>query len=201
LAGLRMKATGTSGRKRITPEAFVDIRIPLPSLEEQHAIVAAYNAALARAAELELDADTVESAAVAAFEAALGFGPSAPLPDRPMFVASFKELDRWSHEGILRRLVEGGSTYKSTYPLVRLRDVIGDLENGWSPKCHNRPADDDEWGVLKVSAASVGRYREQENKALPAGLKPRPRLEVRPGDVLITRASGVARLVGVGGLC
>src|SRR5262249_4542093 len=31
LAALRMKATGTSGRKRITPEAFLDLRIPLPS--------------------------------------------------------------------------------------------------------------------------------------------------------------------------
>ena len=41
LDALRSKASGTSGRKRITPEAFLDLRIPLPSLAEQQSIVAA----------------------------------------------------------------------------------------------------------------------------------------------------------------
>ncbi len=51
--------------------------------------------------------------------------------------------------------------------------------------------------MLKVSAASSGRYLGSENKALPPQLQARPRLEVHAGDVLITRASGVANLVGV----
>lgn len=113
-----------------------------------------------------------------------------------MFVASFKDLDRWSHEGVLRRVV-GGSVGASPWSPVRLGDVVADLENGWSPQCLDRPAESGEWGVLKVSAASAGKYRESENKALPTSLQPRPRLQVQAGDVLITRASGVANLVGV----
>ena len=194
LKSLRSKATGTSGRKRITPEAFLDLRIPLPELDGQRAIVAAYDAALAGAVAKEQAASAAEARALADFEAALGFGPPVPLPDRPIFVASFKDLDRWSHEGVLRRLA-GGATGIAPWPVVRLGDVIADLENGWSPKCHDRPADAKEWGVLKLGAVSFGVYDETENKALPSHLKPRPALEVRPGEVLISRAN-VSRLVG-----
>ena len=201
LSALRVKASGTSGRKRITPEALLDLRIPLPPLDEQRTIAAAYRTALNRAANLERDAEETETRAMEVFEAALGFGPAIPVPDRPVFVASFKDLDRWSHEGILRQIVETHTAHTSPYPTVQLRDVIADLENGWSPKCYARPAEPNEWGVLKVSAASSGDYcGEIENKALPEKQAPKKGLEVRAGDVLITRASGVARLVGVASL-
>ncbi len=196
LNALRSRATGTSGRKRITPGAFLDLQIPLPTLDEQRAIVAAYDAAMAEAAVKEQTADAAERQAMADFEAALGFAPPVPLPDRPVFVASFKDFDRWSHEGVLRRVV-GEAAAATDWPMVQLREVIADLENGWSPKCLDRPAEANEWAVLKVSAASAGFYRETENKALPASLHPRPRLEISTGDILITRASGVANLVGV----
>ena len=197
LAALRTKASGTSGRKRITPDAFADLRVPLPPLNEQRAIVAAHRAALSRAADLERKAEEVEARAMEAFEAALGFSPPEPLPERPVFIASFKDLDRWSHEGILRRIARGDTAQASPYPTVQLRDVIADLENGWSPKCYDRPAGPDEWGVLKVSAASSGDYREIENKALPGKQMLKKNLEVQAGEILITRASGVAHLVGV----
>ena len=195
LAALRLKASGTSGRKRITPDAFADLHIPLPPLDEQQAIVAAHRAALSRAADLEREADEVEARAMEAFEAALGFDPPAPLPERPVFIASFKDLDRWSHEGILRRIVGGDMVLASPYPIVQLRDVIADLENGWSPKCYDRPAEPGEWGVLKLGAVSFGVFNPEENKALPRHLEPRPHLEVNPGELLISRAN-ITRLVG-----
>ena len=195
LAALRLKASGTSGRKRITPDAFADLHIPLPPLDEQRAIVAAHRAALVRAADLEREADEVEARAMEAFEAALGFDPPAPLPERPVFIASFRDLDRWSHEGILRRIAEGDTAHTSPYPIVRLRDVIADLENGWSPKCYDRPAEPGEWGVLKLGAVSFGVFNPEENKALPRHLEPRLHLEVKPGELLISRAN-ITRLVG-----
>lgn len=188
--------SGADGRTEVKLDVFEELEIPLPPLPEQQAIVAAWRAALDKAASLEQEAAEAEAKAAEAFEAALGFAPPTPLPDRPVFVASFKDLDRWSHEGILRRIVNGATTHTLPWPTVRLSDVIADLENGWSPKCLDRPAKAGEWGVLKVSAASSGEYREDENKALPPKLKPRPRLEVKNGDILITRASGVGRLVG-----
>ena len=195
LSALRVKASGTSGRKRIAPEAFLDLRIPLPPLDEQRTIVAAYRAALNLAAGLDREAEKTEARAAEAFEEVLGFGSPTPLPDRPVFVASFKDLDRWSHEGILRQIVEAHTTHTSPYPIVQLCDVIADLENGWSPKCLNRPADKSEWGILKLGAVSFGVFNPKENKALPKHLKPRPRLEVKPGQLLISRAN-ITRLVG-----
>ena len=196
LARLVASASGNTTKRRIRPEFFESREIPLPPLNAQRRMVAAYRAGMDRAAELEREADEIETQAMAAFELALGFTPPAPLPDRPVFVASFKDLDRWSHEGILRRTVEGDTANTSAYPTVQLREVIADLVVGWSPRCLNRPAHGNEWGVLKLSAVTSGRLEPSENKALPSGAERRPELEARRGDVLITRGSGVTRLVG-----
>lgn len=191
---LTSSASGNTTKRRIRPEFFESLRIPLPDLSEQQAIVAAYDSALKEAAAKEQAADAAEAKAMADFEAALGFAPATPLPDKPIFIASFKDLDRWSHEGLLRRIT-GGAVGTSSWPTVRLGDVIADLENGWSPKCLDRPAEPGEWGVLKLGAVSFGIFNEQENKALPSNLKPRPALEVKRGEVLVSRAN-IARLVG-----
>ena len=195
MEALRRRASGTSGRKRITPEAFEELCIPLPPLDEQRAIVFAHRVALDRATHLESEAHQSEARAMEAFEAALGFVSVAPPPDRPIVVASFKDLGRWSHEAILHQTVEGDADHKSPYPIVQLGDVIADLKNGWSPKCRNRPAEHDEWGVLKLGAVSFGVFDANANKALPLHLKPRPRLEVTAGQLLISRAN-ITRLVG-----
>ena len=195
LAQLAGAASGNTTKRRIRPAFFESRHIPLPPLNEQRAIVAAHRTTLARAADLEREAGEAEARAMEAFEAALGFGPPEPLPERPVFIASFKDLDRWSHEGILRRIAGGDTAKASPYPTVRLRDVIADLENGWSPKCYDRPAEPDEWGVLKLGAVSFGVFNPEENKALPRHLEPRPHLEVKPGALLISRAN-VTRLVG-----
>jgi type I restriction enzyme S subunit len=49
--------------------------------------------------------------------------------------------------------------------------------------------------VLKLGAVSFGTFNEKQNKELPATLQPKPSLEVKSGDVLISRAN-VLRLVG-----
>ena len=195
MEALRRRASGTSGRKRIAPEALQNLHIPLPSPTEQRAIVDAHRAALNRATALEREADGTEARAIRDFEAALGLSPPTPLPDRPVFIAPFKDLDRWSHGAVLRRTIGGDMASISSYPTVQLRDEIADLENGWSPKCNNRPAEDDEWGVLKLGAVSFGVFNPNENKALPAHFEPRPHLEVISGQVLISRAN-ITRLVG-----
>lgn len=84
----------------------------------------------------------------------------------------------------------------SGWSVVRLKHLVLGIEQGWSPECEARNAEEDEWGVLKAGAANGGRYRELEHKALPGHLQPIAELEVKAGDVLITRASGTAEYVG-----
>ncbi|MBS1138751.1 MAG: hypothetical protein H6R13_204 [Proteobacteria bacterium] len=116
-------------------------------------------------------------------------------------------LEEWRSAEFARICFGGVSATESTgnawipvlpagWRCARLKHLIAGIEQGWSPECEARLTDDDEWGVLKAGAANGGIYRETEHKALPASLAPLPELEVKPGDVLVTRASGSADLVG-----
>ncbi len=70
-----------------------------------------------------------------------------------------------------------------------LSDYVERIEAGRSFSCDTRPAERDEWGVLKVSAMTYGQFRRLENKALLPGQAVRPEHQVWPGDLLISRAN------------
>ena len=196
LSALRVKASGTSGRKRITPEALLDLRIPLPPLDEQRTIAAAYRTALNRAANLERDAEETETRAMEVFEAALGFGPATPVPDRPVFVASFKDLDRWSHEGILRTTLHLQEV-EPRFPVVEL-GTVGRVNYGLQksprnrPNIHPRP-------YLRV--ANVQRWRLDLAKIKMIDLLDRdmPKYRLQDGDILLCEGNS-AELVGRGAI-
>lgn len=193
---LKSAASGTSGRKRVDAAIFGELEIPLPDLPDQTALLNAYEKELTAAVAVELEAEQAESSSIRAFEAQLGLTPPPNLPRKLLQIARFAEINRWSHEGILdRRLLVAAGNGKERFPIVTLGDVIADLENGWSPQCLHRPVQADEWGVLKLGAVSFGEYNERQNKALPSHLKPDPALEVREGNILISRAN-VLHLVG-----
>ena len=78
----------------------------------------------------------------------------------------------------------------------QLRRWIREMEQGKSPECESRPAEDAEWGVLKTGCVNRGIYAERENKALLPHFLPEIRYEVQAGDVLMSRASGSTELIG-----
>ncbi|WP_166257691.1 restriction endonuclease subunit S [Marinobacter salicampi] len=67
------------------------------------------------------------------------------------------------------------------------------VHQGWSPQCDKVPAEQGEWGVLKTTAIQDGYFLEDENKRLPEGKEPKPRIEVKAGDLLVTNAGPRAR--------
>jgi len=77
----------------------------------------------------------------------------------------------------------------ANWPVEPLGKYVKDAAAGWSPKCIETPRTGDNWGVLKVSAVTWGRFQPEENKELPSSLEPRPEIEVAPGDFLISRAN------------
>ncbi len=80
---------------------------------------------------------------------------------------------------------------------VRLGDMMGSIDAGWSPACSSEPSTNDNiWGVLKTTAIQKLEFRHFENKALPDNKLPKPQYEVVCGDILITRA-GPKNRVGV----
>lgn len=79
---------------------------------------------------------------------------------------------------------------------LALDHYLRDIDTGKSPVAENTPAGDGEWGVLKVSAVQEGWFQSRENKVIRDAAHIQPRFEVRPGDLLMTRANTEA-LVGL----
>jgi len=74
------------------------------------------------------------------------------------------------------------------YPKILLDELIGTIEQGWSPKCDlNRPPKDGEWAIIKTTVVQPMAYLLKECKPLPDTLSPRPDIEVHDGDILMTR--------------
>jgi type I restriction enzyme S subunit len=82
-------------------------------------------------------------------------------------------------------------------PMTTIENVAESLDQGWSPKCDNVPAtSDDDWAVMTTTAIQALKFSGAENKVLPRSVEPRPKLELAPGDFLVTRAGPRSR-VGV----
>jgi len=84
--------------------------------------------------------------------------------------------------------------------LIPLTDLIEDISAGKSFGTSNSPAGEDDWGIIKVSAMTWGRFNPNENKAV-SGDRVDPRFEIREGDLLVSRANtadyvGASVLVG-----
>ena len=104
-------------------------------------------------------------------------------------------------------MLEGLSSVPDSWERVEIEEVLDFLENGntlqqgWSPRCEREPStDESSWGVLKTTAIQVGEFQPEHNKRLPESLKPKPHIEVKQGDILMTCAGprsrcGVACLV------
>jgi len=195
-ADLKRKASGTSGRKRVTPEGFLSLEVPVPTLAEQDALVAAYADALARAAELEREAEAIERAGWQAFEAALGMVLPSPLPDRPVLVARFKDVERWSHDGILRG-VTGRYSESAETSMEPLDNALQEVRHGCSSGPSKTPT---KLRILKISAVTKGRLDLNEHKFITDKASLRDQFSLRAGDILMCRTNGTLAYVGMSAL-
>ncbi len=75
------------------------------------------------------------------------------------------------------------------WEVIRLKFCLRSIEQGWSPACENRPVEQGEWGVLKVGCVNGSKFNPNENKALPKDTEPILELEIKPGDILMSRAN------------
>lgn len=73
--------------------------------------------------------------------------------------------------------------------VTKIKYVVSLFEQGWSPQCESRQAENNEYGVLKVGCVNNGVFNHIENKALPDNLKPIKNYIVKEGDLLISRAN------------
>ena len=88
------------------------------------------------------------------------------------------------------------SANPKSWPIVELADVLVAIGNGKSFVCESFPRIGDAPAILKLSAATWGVYKPEENKALKPDSKYYPECEVRNGDLLFTRKN-TFELVGM----
>jgi type I restriction enzyme S subunit len=187
-------ATAGSVRMNLTYPLLQTLKIPLPPFPVQQKIVAYWEDNKFKADTNADQAQNVLKRISSFFMKSIGLNNLRRPHNRRAFVSTWQEIDRWG-VGIAREMSHRPKLSDSPYPVVCLSDVIEDLQNGWSPKCLSRPAENDEWGVLKVGAVSFGWFDESQNKALPSSLSPRKQYEVNPGDLIISRAN-ITQYVG-----
>lgn len=200
-------ATGTSDSMRnISQDKIREVSIPLPPLAEQRRIVERVEALLAQAHTAREALAPVTARARRLRQAVLAAAFSGRLSERePSDEPAGELLERIRAErallggrrgrGEARALPEGLPELPEGWTWARLGDVVARVEAGRSPKNQGRPAQDGEFGVLKVSAVSWGKFLPEENKALLQSDIAEPELTVRSGDLLISRAN-TTELVG-----
>jgi type I restriction enzyme S subunit len=197
LGALKQAATGTTGRKRVTPEGFLTLKVPLPPLEEQRRLVAVWEATIAEAGHLSKDAEQDEEDAQRAFETALDVSLPTPLPKKPIFIARFQDIEQWSFQGLLRATFGQGRVTSSLWPMTRLGD-IGKVSYGIQkspvnrPSAHARP-------YLRVANVQRGYLDLKRIKNINIPDDDMPLYRLLPRDVLLCEGNG-ADLVGRGAI-
>lgn len=126
--------------------------------------------------------------------------PLPPLPEQRRIAAildkadalrtkrreALAQLDRLAQSIFVEMFGDPVANAKN-WPRHALGDLLSSIDSGWSPVCLERPAEGEEWGVLKLGAVTSCVYDFQANKALPPGVEPVPDIEVKPGDLLFSR--------------
>jgi type I restriction enzyme S subunit len=160
--------------QNFSAEKYNDLKFPLPSSEEQKQIAefldyktAQIDALIAKKEEL---IEKLKEQRIAVITQAVTKGLDSDAPMRDSGVEWLGQVpEHWKD--------------------IRLRFLCDKIEQGWSPQCLNEPAEEDNWGVVKVGCVNGDRFDASENKALPSDLEPKPQYELKPNDILISRAN------------
>lgn len=195
-AWLAENKSGQDGRTEVKLPDFEDLDVPLPDLKDQWRLVASYQKALDKTAELEIQAQRIEREAQREFEAALGLRPPPSLPKHAFQIARFKDIERWSHEGILQDGLAHGLRHGSAYEQVLLGDMA-QITHGCSRPPSPRPTTLE---ILKISAVTRGEFHPEEKKFIQDRQEIRFAYDLRAGDILMCRTNGTLAYVGMAAL-
>jgi type I restriction enzyme, S subunit len=194
------RMTGSVGQKRVPADFLGQHEFPLPPLAEQYRIVAKVEAVLNLVKNARQRLNRVPEILKQFRQSVLAAACSGRLTadwreghSKAKWKMSFCQhllaeanRDGWSPDA---GNIDSCISKPDGWAVARLGSLLQELEQGWSPKCENRPSHSNkEWGVIKTSAVQHLYFDERENKALPAHLAPRESLELHAGDLLITRA-------------
>jgi type I restriction enzyme, S subunit len=175
VAEYRLESTGIgTGFNRLYNDRFGSIRISLPPPEEQELIVRFLDWASVRLGEAIAAKRKVikllEEQKQAIIHRAVARGLDDSVPLKPSGVDWLGDVpEHWEVGRLTRYLVK--------------------VEQGWSPVAANGELEEKQWAVLGLSAISRGRFNAAAIKPIPKRLDVPKRMEIKDGDILMTRSN------------
>ncbi len=184
--------SGASGRKRVQPDDLEQLEVPLPALNAQAAIIAAWEAAQRELAATRTKIAELEERIEADFLADLGLSKPARVTLPKCFAVRWKDLLRWSVMfNQLSSVTPDISTGK--HPVATLGDVAA-VSYGIQKCPANRPGQHAR-PYLRVANVQRGELDLREMKYINVSDKEMPGLRVESGDLLVCEGNS-ADLVG-----
>ena len=127
-------SSGTTNRQRIDISSFLNVKIPLPSLEEQNQIVEAYNIKIAEAERLEAEAKRLEEGIEKYLFEVLGIDRIAKQEQKSSFqVTNFRSIERWAVD-FISKLITTKKFLDGKFNAVTLGEIIDFFQYGLSEK-------------------------------------------------------------------
>lgn len=141
LSQLEGLAAGHSGRKRVIPEDFLGLRVPVPDQEVQRSIVAEYEEKLASAMQRIAMVENVVPQALAEIHDVLGISMDLRRAVDTRFTAQLSQLSTWSVRRTRSDLSGLSDELRCAFPVRRLGDrTVAMILRGVSKSPRNRPS-------------------------------------------------------------
>jgi type I restriction enzyme S subunit len=160
--------------RNISQKVLLETAIPFAPLNEQRRIAAKLDTTLAAVDACRQRLDGVAAILKRFRQAVLAAATSGELT-REWREERSGSLDDWAHR--------------------RVEDVVTAIEAGLNVQCDERPPEDHERGLVKISAVTWGIYDEQESKTLAKSAVVLEKNRIQVGDFLISRANTI-ELIG-----
>ena len=129
-------SNGTTNRHYLQESLFLSQKIPLPSLEEQNKIIAAYRATIAQAKQYSTQAKDVDKQIEKYLQEILGLGIQLKTKSKTSY--SFLHLYKFSETRNRWDLNKVRNSYKGNYEFVCLSDVASKMSTGTTPPTRNK---------------------------------------------------------------
>lgn len=123
-------SSGTTNRQRVDVNDFLDVKIPIPSLSEQQALVEAYNAKIKTAEEKERRAEQLNNEIEDYLLSELGASVSKTQIAKGLNFVHFKDISRWDVQFFTSTIKTKSKFHKTT--LARCINNFMNDKNGHS---------------------------------------------------------------------
>ncbi|WP_147123855.1 hypothetical protein [Nocardia neocaledoniensis] len=185
---------GHSGRRRITPENFEALKVPVPDRQEQIRIAAEYSNEILEASRLSDEADLLEKEGNIEFLSELGIEYRL-LKQRPRsIIVGSSRVNRWTLRSAFES-VQGASQESSKYDLRALgSNGLSVLKRGVSKSPRNRP---DRHPRPYIRVANIQKWGLDLSDVREIDVPPNnfPAVRISSGNILICRNNSL-ELVG-----